>query len=74
MARPAATTDKKVRPEVKVLDFEVGNSVTVIDGPFASLPATISEINADQQKLKALVSIFGRETPVELNFNQVSKV
>ncbi len=71
---PAATADKKVRAEVKVLDFEVGNSVTVIDGPFASLPATISEINADQQKLKALVSIFGRETPVELNFNQVSKV
>ena len=71
---PAVTTDKKVRAEVKVLDFEVGNSVTVIDGPFASLPATISEINVDQQKLKALVSIFGRETPVELNFNQVSKV
>jgi transcriptional antiterminator NusG len=71
---PAVTTDKKARPEVKVLDFEVGNSVTVIDGPFASLPATISEINVDQQKLKALVSIFGRETPVELNFNQVSKV
>ena len=71
---PAATTDKKARPEVKVLDFEVGNAVTVIDGPFASLSATISEINADQQKLKALVSIFGRETPVELNFNQVSKV
>src|SRR5262245_41461659 len=71
---PAVTTDKKARPEVKVLDFEIGNSVTVIDGPFASLPATISEINVDQQKLKALVSIFGRETPVELNFNQVSKV
>ncbi len=71
---PAATTDKKVRAEVKVVDFEVGDSVTVIDGAFASLPATISEINADQQKLKALVSIFGRETPVELNFNQVSKV
>jgi transcriptional antiterminator NusG len=71
---PAATIDKKARPEVKVLDFEVGNAVTVIDGPFASLSATISEINADQQKLKALVSIFGRETPVELNFNQVSKV
>jgi len=71
---PAAPTDKKARPEVKVLDFEVGNAVTVIDGPFASLSATISEINADQQKLKALVSIFGRETPVELNFNQVSKV
>jgi transcriptional antiterminator NusG len=71
---PAVTVDKKVKPEVKVLDLEVGDSVTVIDGPFASLPATISEINVDQQKLKALVSIFGRETPVELNFNQVSKV
>jgi transcriptional antiterminator NusG len=71
---PAATVDKKARPEVKVVDFEVGDSVTVIDGPFNSLPATISEINADQQKLKALVSIFGRETPVELSFNQVSKV
>jgi transcriptional antiterminator NusG len=71
---PAVQVDKKAKPEVKVLDFEVGNSVTVIDGPFASLPATISEINVDQQKLKALVSIFGRETPVELNFNQVSKI
>ena len=72
---PAATVDeKKAKPEVKVVDFEVGDSVTVTDGAFASLPATISEINADQQKLKALVSIFGRETPVELNFNQVSKI
>jgi transcription termination/antitermination protein NusG len=65
---------KKAKPEVRVLDFEVGDSVTVTDGAFASLPATISEINADQQKLKVLVSIFGRETPVELNFNQVSKI
>ncbi len=62
------------QPEVKVLDFEVGDSVTVTDGAFASLPATISEINPDQQKLKVLVSIFGRETPVELNFNQVAKI
>lgn len=62
------------RAEVKVLDFEVGDSVTVTDGAFASLPATISEINPDQQKLKVLVSIFGRETPVELNFNQVAKI
>ncbi|MGA8112564.1 MAG: transcription termination/antitermination protein NusG [Actinocatenispora sp.] len=61
------------KPEIKV-DFEVGDSVTVTDGAFASLPASISEINADQQKLKVLVSIFGRETPVELNFNQVSKI
>jgi transcription termination/antitermination protein NusG len=72
---PAVTTEKaKAKPEVKVLDFEVGDSVTVTDGAFASLPATISEINADQQKLKVLVSIFGRETPVELNFNQVAKI
>ncbi|MFB9237493.1 transcription termination/antitermination protein NusG [Plantactinospora siamensis] len=73
---PAVQTaeQKKAKPEVKVLDFEVGDSVTVTDGAFASLPATISEINADQQKLKVLVSIFGRETPVELNFNQVAKI
>jgi transcription termination/antitermination protein NusG len=56
------------------LDFEVGQSVTVMDGPFATLPATVSEINPDTQKLKVLVSIFGRETPVELSFDQVSKI
>jgi len=56
------------------VDFEVGESVTVMDGPFATLPASISEVNAEQQKLKVLVSIFGRETPVELAFSQVSKI
>src|SRR5690606_3628902 len=56
------------------VDFEVGESVTVTDGPFDTLPATISEINAEAQKLKVLVSIFGRETPVELSFNQVAKI
>jgi transcription termination/antitermination protein NusG len=61
------------RPTVEV-DYEVGESVTVMDGPFATLPATISEVNAEQQKLKVLVSIFGRETPVELTFGQVSKI
>jgi transcriptional antiterminator NusG len=61
------------RPEILV-DFEVGESVTVMDGPFATLPASISEVNAEQQKLKVLVSIFGRETPVELTFQQVSKI
>jgi len=65
---------KAGKPEVKVLDFEVGDSVTVTDGAFASLQATISEINADQQKLKVLVSIFGRETPVELDFLQIEKL
>ena len=57
-----------------VVDFEIGESVTVMDGPFETLPATISEINPDTQKLKVLVSIFGRETPVELSFNQVAKI
>ena len=61
------------RPEILV-DFEVGESVTVMDGPFATLPASISEVNAEQQKLKVLVSIFGRETPVELTFTQVTKI
>jgi len=56
------------------VDFEVGESVTVTDGPFDTLPATISEINVESQKLKVLVSIFGRETPVELSFNQVAKI
>ncbi|MBC9955865.1 transcription termination/antitermination protein NusG [Yimella sp. cx-51] len=56
------------------VDFTVGESVTVMEGPFETLPATISEINTVTQKLKVLVSIFGRETPVELGFNQVSKI
>ncbi|HEY6421799.1 MAG TPA: transcription termination/antitermination protein NusG [Pseudonocardiaceae bacterium] len=56
------------------VDFEVGESVTVMDGPFATLPATINEVNTDAQKLKVLVSIFGRETPVELSFSQVAKI
>ncbi|WP_153393347.1 transcription termination/antitermination protein NusG [Ornithinicoccus halotolerans] len=56
------------------VDFEVGESVTVMEGPFETLPATISEILPEQQKLKVLVSIFGRETPVELSFNQVAKI
>jgi transcription termination/antitermination protein NusG len=60
--------------DVRVVDFEVGESVTVMEGPFETLPATISEINPDTQKLKVLVSIFGRETPVELSFGQVAKI
>ena len=70
--QPAETKVKKT--EVAVVDFEVGQSVTVMEGPFETLPATISEINPDAQKLKVLVSIFGRETPVELSFNQVAKI
>jgi transcriptional antiterminator NusG len=64
----------KAPAPVKVVDFEVGESVTVMEGPFETLPATISEISPDAQKLKVLVSIFGRETPVELSFNQVAKI
>jgi transcription termination/antitermination protein NusG len=56
------------------VEFEVGESVTVMDGPFATLPATVNEINSDSQKLRVLVSIFGRETPVELSFDQVTKI
>lgn len=80
MLAPALTDDlvegeKAVAaaPVVEV-DFEVGESITVIDGPFATLPGSISEINVESQKLHVLVSIFGRETPVELSFNQVAKL
>ena len=59
---------------VNIMEFEIGESVTVMDGPFVTLPASFSEIHADSQKLKVLVSIFGRETPVELSFNQVAKI
>jgi transcriptional antiterminator NusG len=72
-AAEAATGGAAAAPAALV-DFEVGESVTVMDGPFATLPATINEINVEQQKLQVLVSIFGRETPVELSFNQVSKI
>ncbi len=73
VAAAEASTDIAPKPVIEV-DFEVGESVTVMDGPFATLPATISEVNAEQQKVKVLVSIFGRETPVELAFNQVAKI
>ena len=69
----ASGAETLVKPTIEV-DFEVGESVTVMDGPFATLPASISEVNAEQQKLKVLVSIFGRETPVELAFTQVAKI
>jgi transcriptional antiterminator NusG len=76
----APTLETKDKPgqakaaPVRIVDFEVGESVTVMEGPFETLPATISEISADAQKLKVLVSIFGRETPVELSFSQVAKI
>ncbi|MFC7218967.1 transcription termination/antitermination protein NusG [Streptomyces polyrhachis] len=76
-AREAAEAEGRPAPsrrlEIQVLDFEVGDSVTVTDGPFATLQATINEINPDSKKVKGLVEIFGRETPVELSFDQIQK-
>ena len=67
----ATTAAKK---QVEVADFAESDSVMVVDGPFATLHATITEINLDAQRVKALVEIFGRETPVELSFTQIQKV
>ena len=69
--RPVKKSDKI---DIRMIDFEINETVTVMDGPFATLPATIAEIMPEQGKLKVLVSIFGRETPVELSFNQVQKI
>jgi transcriptional antiterminator NusG len=71
---PAEGTKPAEAAKVRTPEYEVGESVTVMDGPFATLPATVNEINSVTQKLKVLVSIFGRETPVELSFDQVSKI
>ena len=73
-ARPTQSDGGPAAASRVEVDFAVGESVTVMDGPFATLPATISEVNADAAKVKVLVSIFGRETPVELSFNQVAKI
>ena len=80
MLAPTGTVDGSVEegaaasgPAIE-LDFQVGEAITVIDGPFATLPGTISEISVESQKLHVLVSIFGRETPVELSFSQVQKI
>jgi transcriptional antiterminator NusG len=62
------------KKKVEVADFSVGDSVMVVDGPFAGVHATITEINVNNQRLKALVEILGRETPVDLTFPQIQKV
>lgn len=67
----APGVEKKARPR---LEFDVGEQVRVVSGPFADFNGAISEINVDQSKLKVLVNIFGRETPVELEFGQVAKL
>jgi transcriptional antiterminator NusG len=71
---PAGGVATQTKKPVEVADFGEGDSVMVVDGPFATLHATITEINAESQRVKALVEIFGRETPVELSFNQIQKV
>ena len=64
---------QKKAPKIEFDDFATGDSVMVVDGPFATLHATITEINVDAQRVKALVEIFGRETPVELSFTQIQR-
>jgi transcription termination/antitermination protein NusG len=71
---PAEGAKPAEAAKAKTPEYEVGESVTVMDGPFATLPATVNEVNSVTQKLKVLVSIFGRETPVELSFDQVAKI
>jgi transcriptional antiterminator NusG len=74
-ATAASSSQQKAKaPKVEFADFAVGDSVMVVDGPFATLHATITEMNVDAQRVKALVEIFGRETPVELSFSQIQKV
>ncbi|WP_293784770.1 transcription termination/antitermination protein NusG [uncultured Aeromicrobium sp.] len=73
-ASDASQAQQATTPKVEFSDFAVGDSVMVVDGPFATLHATITEINVDAQRVKALVEIFGRETPVELSFTQIQKV
>ena len=73
-ATGGAAEEPKAKKKVEVADFSVGDSVMVIDGPFATLHATITEMNVDAQRVRALVEIFGRETPVELSFTQIQRV
>ncbi len=71
---PARKASSASGRAIEVVDFGAGDSVMVVDGPFATLHATITELNAESQRVKALVEIFGRETPVELSFSQIQKV
>ena len=68
------TPSPKAKPKVEVADYEVGESVQITDGPFAGVPAQITEINTNNQRIKALVEILGRSTPVDLEFNQIEKI
>jgi transcription termination/antitermination protein NusG len=73
-ATAGSDTPNRRKKKVEVADFAVGDSVMVVDGPFAGVHATITEINVNNQRLKALVEILGRETPVDLTFPQIQKV
>ena len=73
-ANAASDTPSRRKKKIEVADFAVGDSVMVVDGPFAGVHATITEINVNNQRLKALVEILGRETPVDLTFPQIQKV
>ncbi|GEB12166.1 transcription termination/antitermination protein NusG [Pimelobacter simplex] len=68
------TATAPAKKPIEVADFGVNDSVLIVDGAFATLHATITEINAEAQRVKALVEIFGRETPVELSFGQIQRV
>ena len=68
----SSMTEGKAKPKARVV-FEAGDTVRVVDGPFANFSATVEEVKPDKQKVKVLVSIFGRATPVELDFTQVEK-
>jgi len=71
---PTGTARSRSKKKIEVADFTVGDSVMVVEGPFAGVHATITEMHASNQRLKALVEILGRETPVDLTFTQIQKV
>ena len=72
--KAAGEKEEANKQRIVEVTYKVGESVTVIDGPFATMPAVVSEVNPETQKLNVLVNIFGRDTPVELGFNQVEKI
>ena len=74
LLRPGEAAEAREKAVMTTVDYSVGETVRVIAGPLADFTGVISEINVDQSRLKVLVSIFGRETPVELSFSQVAKL
>ena len=74
LLRPGEAAEAREKAVKTTVDYSIGETVRVIAGPLADFTGVISEINVDQSRLKVLVSIFGRETPVELSFSQVAKL